>query len=53
MAQARKLMLSLQVDGTDPRTKNDRRQGLTFDGLFHEWLERRAKLHKRSPDYAP
>ncbi len=48
MAQARKLMLSLQVDGTDPRTKNDRRQGLTFDGLFREWLERRAKLHKRS-----
>ena len=48
MAEARKLMLSLQVEGVDPRAKSDLRLGITFDGLFLEWLERRAKLHKRS-----
>ena len=46
--KARELMSSLQIDGVDPRCKFDKPKGQTFDGLFNQWLERRAKVHKRS-----
>ena len=46
--KARTLLATLRIDGVDPKAEADKPAGLTFDGLFNLWIERRAKLHKRS-----
>ena len=46
--KARVLLTALRLEGIDPRAELERPAGLKFDTLFNSWLERRAKLHKRS-----
>ena len=46
--KARAVLTALRLEGIDPRAEHERPAGLTFDALFNSWLERRAKLHKRS-----
>ena len=46
--KARTLLAALRLQGIDPRAELERPAGLTFETLFNNWLERRAKLRKRS-----
>ena len=48
IGKARVLMSALQLEGIDPRAELDAPKGMTFDDLFQQWLERRAKQHKKS-----
>ena len=46
--KARAILTTLRLEGTDPRAEIERPKGQTFDDLFNQWIERRAKLHKRT-----
>jgi integrase len=46
--KSRELMAALQLEGVDPKAKNDRPDGLTLDALFAEWMEKHSKVKKRT-----
>jgi integrase len=52
--KAREMQTALRVNGTDPKIERQaaiaaaKVQGLTFDTLFNDWLERHSKVKKRS-----
>ena len=48
MDKARELMSALQLEGVDPKGAIEQPAKLTFDQLFTDWMERHAKVKKKS-----
>ncbi len=46
-AKAKELLARLALDGVDPKAPR-KRAGTTFDDVWQLWLERHAKVHKKS-----